>query len=156
MPVTYKKYPEDVVEDTGTVGILLPMNNTTARNGLFATSRTTEQQAISNYVNLLLTFKGERVMQPEFGIGLPNYLFEPNTEAIRSEIEFAIRTQSAFWLPYITNHKIEVLERADIPGIGDNAENSIRVIITFSVGRDLANKQITIFSEGGRTNVQIG
>ena len=156
MPISYKKYPEDVVEDVGSVGIMLPMNNLDRRNGLFSTSNTTEQQAISNYINLLLTFKGERYFYPEYGIGIQNYLFEPNTEATRNEIEFAIRTQSAFWLPYITNHKIEVLPIADIPGINGDAENSIRVVITFSVGRDYANKQIVLFSAGGKTNVQIG
>lgn len=155
MPTPYKKYPEDIVEDTGTVGILLPMNNKNNSNGIFSTSRTTEDQAVSNYVNLLLTFKGERYMQPEYGIGIQNYLFEPNTEPVRGEIEFAIRTQSAFWLPYIVNHRIDVRPRAVVDGLSSDPENAIQVVITFSVYESGANRQIVIFGEAGRTNVQI-
>lgn len=152
---TYKRYPEDVVSDTGTVGILLPTNAKNTKSGLFATSNTTEQQAISNYINLLLTFRGERYMQPEYGCGLPGYLFEQNVEAIRNEIELIIRTQAAFWLPYIVNHRIEVKPRADAGIVDADPENAIQVVITFSVTEFGANKQIVIFQAGGRTNVQI-
>lgn len=155
MPIKY--YPED---DTGfsTLGILLPTNGdkSSSRGGFFNMSSTTEEQAISNYVNLLLTRKGERYMQPEFGIGIQYYLFEPNTVAIRQDIEFEIERQAAFWLPYIVNHSIDVRPRADIPGIrASDAENAIQIVITFSVTEQGANRQIVLFQTQGRTNVEI-
>lgn len=89
-------------------------------------------------------------MQPNFGVGLPRYLFEPNTDAIRLEIEFEIERQAAYWLPYIKNHSIVVKGRptSDISVNGD-PENAIQIIITFSVENSNANKTITIFQEGG-------
>lgn len=155
MPIKY--YPEDNV-GFSTLGIKLPMNGdkSSAKGGFFNMSRTTEEQAVSNYINLLLTRKGERFMQPEFGVGLQYFLFEPNTDAIRLDLEFEIERQAAFWLPYIFNKTIEVKPKADIPGIrASDAENAIQIVITFSVTEQGANKQIAIFQIGGRTSVEI-
>lgn len=145
-----KYYPEDLNDNT--IGLKFPLNGSTAgsNGGFFNTSRTTEDQAVTNYTNLLLTRKGERFMQPDFGVGLQLFLFEQNTPAIRSEIEFEINNQSAYWLPHITNHKIEVLEKADIIGSSNDPETGIQIVITFSVSEALANRTITIFEENGR------
>ena len=35
-----------------------------------------------NFKNLLLTCPGERVMIPQFGVGLRNFLFEPKVSAV--------------------------------------------------------------------------
>ena len=64
----YKSYPPDTTK--GTLGIKLPMNSKTGR-GVFNMSYNTEDQSVSNFVNLLMTRQGERYMQPEFGVGLP-------------------------------------------------------------------------------------
>ncbi len=141
-----KYYPEDF--DDAIIGIKFPMNGSSG--GFFNTSRTTEEQAVTNYINLLLTKPGERYLQPNFGVYLQGYLFEPNTDALRSKIEFAIEAQSAYWLPYIRNHRIEVLEKATIIGNTNDPETGIQIVITFSVSEGLANKTITIFQEGGR------
>lgn len=95
-------------------------------------------------------------MQPDFGIGIQFYLFEPNTDALRLLLEAEISRQCSFWLPYIFNHDIDVRPRADIPGMRESdAENAIQIVITFSVSENGANHQIVIFETGGRTNVQI-
>ena len=78
-----KRYPEDILDNT--IGIKLPMNGSDKK--LFNMSFTTEDQAVSNYINLLLTRPGERYMQPNFGIGIQLYLFEPNTDILRIELE---------------------------------------------------------------------
>ena len=152
MPIKY--YPEDNRIGEGTLGIKLPMNG--SARGFFNMSRTTEEQAISNYINLLLTKKGERYMQPEFGIGIQFYLFEPNTEGLRLKLESEIRTQCAFWLPYIQNHSIDVRPRSDIPGMNaSDAENSIQIVITFSVTELGANQQIIVFQNAGQVSAQV-
>lgn len=150
-----KYYPEDQSE-SGFIGIKFPANGRGRSNGgFFNMSRTTEEQAITNYINLLLTKKGERYFQPEFGVGLQFYLFENNTDAIRTEIEFVIREQSQRWLPYIVNERIEVKPKAD-PGIVDSdPENAIQIVITFRVTNSLANKTITFFQEQGRISYLI-
>jgi hypothetical protein len=65
---------------------------------------------------------------------------------IKKEIE----NQCAYWLPYIRNHSIEVLERAKPGIVNGDPENAIQIRITFSVQESLANKTITIFEEQGR------
>ena len=55
--------PIDLEPDIA-VGITLPFGKD---KGLFSLSYTTEEQSISNLKNLLLTRKGERLFQPEFG-----------------------------------------------------------------------------------------
>lgn len=147
-----KYYPEDLKSDYGTLALKLPTNGI---KSFFNMSRTTEEQAVSNYINLLLTFPGERYMQPKFGIGVQRYLFEPNTDGTRTQLEFDIRNQSAFWLPYIINHSIDIREKTTVLGAGTDPENAIQIIITFSVMEQGANKQIVIFDVGGRTNVEI-
>lgn len=153
---TYKSYPEDTIGN-GFLAIKLPMNNDgKTSGGMFNMSTTTEEQAVSNYINLLMTRKGERYMQPEFGIGIQLFLFEPNTEIIRTEIESEIHRQCSFWLPYIINHKIDVRDRANVPGLNStDAENGIQIVITFSVTESGANRVITLFGLNGQININI-
>ena len=119
-------------------------------------SRTTEEQAVTNYINLLLTKRGERYMQPSYGIGLPYRLFEPNTAQLRQLIKLEIEQQSAIWLPYIINHNIEVQDGIDILGMNPtDAENGIRILIEFSVTEKGANRQITVFQDNGKVQYQV-
>lgn len=150
-----KYYPED--SQNNTLGILLPMNgrDDKASDALFAMSITTEEQATSNYINLLLTKRGERYMQPEFGVGIQFYLFEQNVESLRLEIESEIYRQAGFWLPYIINHNIDVKPRADIPGLNGDSENALQIVITFSVTEAGANKTIALFQQGGKISYSI-
>ena len=143
-----KYYPEDY--DSQTIGIKFPMNGNGSNGGFFNTSRTTEEQAVTNYINLLLTKKGERYMQPNFGVYLQGYLFEQNTPALRTRLEHEIRTQAAYWLPHIINEEINVKPRAEIAGLAADPENALQIIITFRVSNSLANKTITVFQENGR------
>lgn len=156
MPVIIKYYPEDFSEDYGTLGIKFPMNARGDNNsGMFNLSYTTEDQAISNYINLLMTKKGERYMQPEYGIGLPYRLFEPNTDALQVDIEFEIRSQAEIWLPYIFNRSVEVRTAYEIPSLGADVEHGIQIVINFSVTEVGANRAITVFNASGITNVEV-
>ena len=89
------------------IGVSLPMDHIDG-SGFFPGTSTTLTQTSSNIGNLLLTNKGERVGQPEFGCGLLQILFEPMSEnlleSVRSEIEESI----AFWLPHVIISDISV------------------------------------------------
>jgi len=54
-----------------------------------------------NLKMLLLTAPGERMMEPNFGVGLRNYLFENNAGTTYSEIESKIRNQVKFYMPFV-------------------------------------------------------
>ena len=58
--------------DKVAVGVTFPFDG----EAVFNSSYTTKEQVKSNLINLLLTSPGERLMNPEFGIGIRQYLFE--------------------------------------------------------------------------------
>ena len=76
--------------------------------GVFAQSYTTEQQAVSNLKNLLLTAKGERYMQPNFGTRIRQVLFDQSTPDIEQRLKDTLTEDVEFWLPYISINNIEL------------------------------------------------
>lgn len=71
----------------------------------FGLTKTYHEVAAQNFKMLMLTNPGERMMDPLFGVGIRNFLFEPNNEEIEEIIQTRILKQTAKYLPYI-----EVLE----------------------------------------------
>lgn len=139
-----KIYPNDIRKDYGTLGVLLPMNGTNQNSNsqIFNMSFTTEEQAISNLINLLLTKDGERFMRPRFGVGLYFYVFEQNTPITLLAIESAIEEQVGIWLPYIN------LIDVSVTGVDDSFYdgNGINIVITFKVNNSGSNRQISIYN----------
>ena len=60
-----------------------------------------------NFKNLVLTVPGERIMIPEFGVGLLKYLFEQNTEVTYAEISGKIEEQVDLYMPYLLIRDID-------------------------------------------------
>jgi len=54
-----------------------------------------------NLKMLILTEPGERVMEPDFGVGLKRFLFEGFNKTVYGEIETKIRDQARRYLPAI-------------------------------------------------------
>ena len=83
------------------------INTSSNKNGVFATNYTTLSQAKNNLLNLIMTKKGERVMQPEFGCDIWKLLFEPIIrDDIDSKIEFTINDAVKKWLSYLNIDEI--------------------------------------------------
>ena len=77
--------PLDLKEnDKVAIGVTLPFNG----SAIFNQSFTTKEQVKSNLINLLLTTPGERLMNPTFGVGIRNLLFEQviDQEQIKNRI----------------------------------------------------------------------
>jgi len=87
------------------IGVVFPFNG----NAVFNSSYTTQDQAKSNLINVLLTEPGERVMEPNFGVGLKKLLFENQIK--EDELEGRIKDQCAFYVPEvdITNLIIQLI-----------------------------------------------
>jgi len=66
-----------------------------------------------NLKMLLLTRKGEYVMDFNFGVGLQQYLFENSNTIDFSSIESEIRKQVATYMPYTTIESLSVSEGED-------------------------------------------
>lgn len=122
------------------IGVKLPLNND--NGGVFTLSYTTEDQAISNLKNLLLTRPGERLMQPRFGTPIYNVLFDNNTNDIIDKLRSGIETAIGFWLPYIVVSSIDIQPKLD--GELGTYGHGIVIKINFSVTEQGANRSITL------------
>lgn len=134
------------INDSG-IGIKLQFD----RTKLFTTTYTTNEQAMSNLKNLLLTRKGERYLQPLFGTELLNLIFEPNTISIVENIKSTIKDAIVFWLPYISINSIQVITTEQDPTL----EHLVKVLISVTILPTGSEQKITIFSnENGTFEVQ--
>lgn len=73
-----------------------------------------------NIIMLLLTIPGERMMIPDFGVGLKTYLFEQDNEPLRQEISAKFREQLDRYLPFVDLINISYASQADDPTISEN------------------------------------
>jgi len=79
-----------------------------------------------NFKMLLLTIPGERVMIPEYGVGLPKFLFELHGSNLEQSISSKTRQQVDIYMPYL---RLENLEFSMV----DGDRNSMQIEITYSV-----------------------
>jgi uncharacterized protein len=62
---------------------------------------------------IIKTGLGERVMRPQFGAGVDDYVFQPNSPAIREELAAAIKGALLQWEPRID---LEAVRVDPVPG----------------------------------------
>jgi phage baseplate assembly protein W len=121
-----QKVVKDTVEfNDYAIGISLPIQ---IGNVAFNQTFQTIDQVKSNIKNLLLTKKGERVMQPEFGSGLQEVLFEFNDDDLSEKIETTITTAIERWIPSVSIESI-LVESTD--ALKDS--NQVNISLTFRV-----------------------
>jgi phage baseplate assembly protein W len=83
------------------------INKNSDKGGIFAVNYTTLTQAKDNLKNLILTRKGERIMNPTFGCDIYKVLFEQmDGGLIESKIESTILDAVSNWLPYLSIDEI--------------------------------------------------
>lgn len=159
IPLQYPVYGETDIRKDRAVGVLLPFNGNAELVDItkgykqsrvknvkpFKLSYTTEEQAVSNLVNLLLTRRGERLMQPDFGSPIPEFVFELNSRNNREDLKYGVQDAIEFWLPYINVRTINILTEDELTVSESNAAHTIVIQIEFNVGNSGANRIITIF-----------
>ena len=162
----FKLYPEDINKERA-IGISLPLNRvgfsrpvdlnyasgSLTGAGVFNSTYTTEDQAIHNLINLILTIKGERFMQPLFGTDVPNFVFEQNTATNRFALQESLRADIRFWLPYIILGDLEVKEGS--PSSPGDPLHSVTIIIPFKVTENGANRTVTFFVSQNGSDFEI-
>ena len=88
----------------------------------FAMTKNSLEQSQHNLKNLLLTYPGERVGQPEFGSRLRELCFEQIDDTLPELIEEEIRKAVSVWLPYIN-----LIEVATLTEEGDKNKIFVRM-----------------------------
>jgi phage baseplate assembly protein W len=89
----------------------------------YGLTKTYREMVAQNFKNLILTVPGERMMIPDFGVGLRKYLFELDSSVLYDKISVSIRNQTEKYMPFVEINELEFA----------SAENSLYVIIEYSI-----------------------
>lgn len=119
------------------IGITLPIR--LGQTGMFDQSTTVIQQVRSNFKNLILTKKGERVGQPELGCDLWKVLFEPLTDETLENARLAVADAVDRWIPFI-----ELID-FQITKIDEENITSIKCLYRFRNNQNVTD-QVTVLS----------
>lgn len=129
------------------INIKFPLEDDKVKNGLFEMNNVTKDALTSNLLLLLLTEKGERYYQPEYGVNIRRYIFEPNDGKTQSDIQEEIRDSVKRFIPELTISGIRIITSQDEEGATLN-DNQANVIVDFKYSED-------VFSETGRLELTI-
>lgn len=132
IPQTVKINPLDLQKNIA-IGISLPFNGPA---GPFNKTYSTQEQAKFDLINLLLTSKGERLFNPEFGTDLRPVLFEPITEDIVPLIKNIVTTSVDTYVPAVVVSDVTVKK--------DEDNNTISITVTYRMRVSGQADQITV------------
>lgn len=140
MAYEIKIAPESLTPNVA-IGIKAPTEGTNP--GVFISTYSTKDQALSNLKNLILTYRGERPMQPLFGTKLRDALFEPNTDTIKDFISSEINQAVSFWLPYISIDRLVIENSILTDGASDDHGISVKLFV--SINNQRSETPVTFF-----------
>jgi phage baseplate assembly protein W len=127
------------------LGLKLPI---TAGNGTyFDQEYLSIKQVRHNIMNLILTMKNERIMQPTLGTNIYSTLFEQDDGTMSIKIEDSIRETLSIWLPFVKLEKLDVLTEG-----GDGLEttrNVFHISLVFSLQHDPTMLETVSFRMSG-------
>ena len=110
------------------VGVAFPLDEI----NMFSGTETVKEQVKSNLLNLLLTYPGERVNLPKYGVGLKNLLFEQKIDL--ETLKLKIQNQIEIYIPGISLQNIRITSSDNILLINiiyiytlDNTEQSVQL-----------------------------
>jgi hypothetical protein len=118
------------------IGLSFPLR--AGGNQDFQMTKTSLEQAQHNIRNLILTYPGERVNQPEFGCRLRDLLFEQLDGELPTRIDEEVRRSISQWLPYVNVVQVETLTDE-----GDTNRVFVQVKYTTTLNPQTIN-QITV------------
>ena len=98
----------DIQPSTG-IGITVPFDGPTGIN----TTYTTQATIKSNLLNFILTGKRERVMNPTFGSGVRDLIFEQQTEDLTNQVEDLIIGGVEAFFPQVQINTLNVVQSPD-------------------------------------------
>ena len=132
IPQTTRVNPLDLQKNIA-IGISLPFNGP---SGPFNKTYSTKDQIKSNLIDLLLTNKGERVFNPEFGADIKKVLFEGITDDTSALIQNLITTNVNFFIPEVNVIDVVVEPNTD--------NNSYNITLKYSLVISGTADQITV------------
>ena len=95
-------------------------------DGPFSLNKNMLDVVKQNLKTLILTDKGDRIMIPNFGVGLRKFLFENMNSSVNIQIEQEIIDQVRKHMPFVNINRVSILE-------DPNNLNKIYVSVNFTV-----------------------
>jgi phage baseplate assembly protein W len=103
------------------VGINLPFSV----DGVFSSNFQTKDAIKNNIINFMLTGKGERFMNPTFGSGLRNFLFERIDTQRLDTLSDSISQEISFLFPKVNLVDLKINPDAD--------RNTIELVMSYQI-----------------------
>jgi len=103
------------------IGVSIPFNAPQT----FTQTYTTQDQVKSNIINYILTDKGERVFNPNFGSNIRRSLFENMSPTLLKNLQLTLQDELNLYFPNVNFTNINVSPNYD--------ENTINIIINYSI-----------------------
>ena len=128
--------PLDLSPSKG-VGIQIPFNGPTGLNITY----TTKDAVKSNILNFFLTGKKERIMNPNFGAGIREQLFEQITQGTVQNMEDIISFGLNDYFPQVTLNKLTVNASPD--------KNLLQIYISYFIKNSNIQDEILINFNNG-------
>jgi len=100
-------------------------------DGFYVLTKTIAQNIKQNFKNLVLTSPGERVMIPDFGVGVRRFLFDNLSFQIKNEISDRIQSQVSQFMPFLVVNEVEFFDIENSPNT--IKENTLAIKIFYSV-----------------------
>jgi phage baseplate assembly protein W len=87
----------------------LPLHKS-ANDGFYGLTKTHIEVIRQNLKNLILTIPGERIMIPNFGVGLQKLLFEQQSESLYSDMSSRIIEQVQIYMSFVEINDVEFID----------------------------------------------
>tara|TARA_E500000318_G_scaffold24677_1_gene24806 strand:+ start:2564 stop:2974 length:411 start_codon:yes stop_codon:yes gene_type:complete len=114
------------------IGIKLPFSG----NAVFNSTFTSKEAVKTNLINFLLTGKGERVFNPEFGSGLRELLFENINEDSINTIKLVIEEGLDLFFPNLILNEFNLNSNPD--------SNSVNLYLNYSIDSTNIDDEVVI------------
>lgn len=126
--------------------IKFPLTDDPNSNSFFSTTKVTKDAFSSDLLLLLLTQRGERYYDPNYGCNLIKFIFEPNDNITNVDIENDIRKTVSTYIPSLNIDSVKFDMNVDENGISVS-DNQLNVRIKFTFTENA-------FSESGELEIK--
>jgi phage baseplate assembly protein W len=114
--------------------IKFPLQDDVNTNRYFLMNSVTKDAYTSDLLLLLLTQKGERYYEPDYGTNLIKFIFEPKDNITLGDIQKDIKETVKNYIPSLT---IDTINFTDVDSEGNPiGENQVNVKINFTFEED--------------------
>lgn len=123
-----------------TYNIKFPLRDDNDKNTYFQLSTLPKEAYSSDLLFLLLTQKGERWYEPEFGTNLLKYIFEPNIDTTAVDVEQEIKRIVPLYIPSLKIDNVTFNWNKDDEG-NTISDSQLNVNIKFTYTEDVFSEQ---------------